>query len=126
MEKIVSAAIIVCLINIFLKQQRPEYALVLSFLSAVLIITFAVPYLMEITERARDFAYKIDAGREYIGTAIKICGISAIVQIASEICRDAGEGALAQNVEFAGKSIMLFTALPVIGALFDAIEGVFM
>lgn len=124
MGKIVSAAIIVCIINVVLKGQRPEYAVALSFISAALVLIWSVPYIMEIAERARDFAFKIDVESGYIASAIKVCGISCITQIACEICRDAGEGALAQNVELAGKGIMLYAALPAIDALFSAIEGV--
>ncbi len=122
--KIISAAIIVCIINIVLKGTRPEYALMLSVVSAAIMLFSAAPYLLDIMEKVRDFSYKIDARQEYIGVAIKILGISCVSELAAQLCRDAGEGALAQNVELAGKAVMLYSAIPVIGALFDAIEGV--
>ena len=122
--KIISAAIIVCIINIVLKGTRPEYALMLSVVSAAVMLFSAAPYLLDIMEKVRDFSYKIDARQEYIGVAIKILGITCVSELAAQLCRDAGEGALAQNVELAGKAVMLYSAIPVIGALFDAIEGV--
>lgn len=122
--KMIFAALIVCIINIVLKQYKPEYAMLLSFVSAALILIFAAPYFGEIVKRAGDFSDKVMLEGEYISLAIKIIGISSITQVAVEVCRDAGEGALGQNLEIAGKAVMLYMALPAIGSLFDAIEKV--
>ena len=122
--KLIAAAIAVCVINIVLKQYKPEYALLLSTVSAALMLLCAAPTIADIWDKISVFAERAGAENEYISLAVKIIGISVTTQAATEICRDAGEGALASNLELAGKVIMLFSALPAITSLFDAIERV--
>ena len=122
--KFIAAALTVCVINIVLKQYKPEYALMLSVLSAALLLFCIAPTLGEIWDKAQNFAERAGVENEHVLVAIKIIGISCITQAAVEICRDAGEGALASNLELAGKIIMLFSALPAINSLFDAIERI--
>ena len=124
MVKIIAVALMVCVVNIVMKQQRPEYAFLISVVSAAILMMSAVPYIGEIADKATAFAEKTGVDNEYILIAIKIIGISLITQAAVEICRDAGEGALAMNLEMTGKVLMLTSALPAVNALFDAIERV--
>ena len=122
--KLIGAALAVCIINIVLKQYKPEYALMMSVVSAAIMLLCTAPYLEEIAQGAISFAERVKADNEYVLIAIKIIGISCITQASVEICRDAGEGALASNLELAGKILMLFAALPAVNSLFDAIERV--
>jgi len=124
MGKVIALALAVCVVNIVIKQYRPEYAFLISVISAVILITVAVPFIGTIADKAAAFAERCGVDNEYILIAVKIIGISLITQAAVEICRDAGEGALAVNLEMSGKVLMLTLALPAVGALFDAIERV--
>ena len=47
-------------------------------------------------------------------------GVCFITQLASDACKDAGEGAIASKVELAGKVVILLLAMP----LFEQIIGV--
>ena len=53
---------------------------------------------------------------------VKICGIAVIAEFASDICRDAGEGALAGAVELGGALAILYVSLPLFSAVLDLLE----
>jgi len=55
----------------------------------------------------------------YMETILKIIGVAYIAEFGAQICRDAGEGAIASKVEFAAKVIVIVLAIPVIAAVFD-------
>jgi stage III sporulation protein AD len=44
-----------------------------------------------------------------------------VAQLASDICRDANETAIATNVEMAGKIAVLLIALPLFGEIADLV-----
>ena len=48
---------------------------------------------------------------------LKIAGLSLLLDFAAQTCRDAQEEALALKVEFAGRVLLLSSALPVLQAL---------
>ena len=57
----------------------------------------------------------------YMGTILKIVGVAYIADFGSQICRDAGEGALASKIEFAAKIIVLVMAVPIIVAVLQSL-----
>ena len=60
----------------------------------------------------------------YIETVIKALGIAVISESAADLCRDAGESAIASKTEFAAKIMIIFLALPVIKNLISLAFGV--
>ena len=54
-------------------------------------------------------------------SVLKITGIAYIAEFGAEICRDAGEGAIAAKIEMAGKVIIIALAVPIITSLLDLV-----
>jgi len=50
---------------------------------------------------------------------LKVIGIAYIAEFGAQVCRDAGEGAVAAKVELAGKALVLLLALPIVYAILD-------
>lgn len=55
---------------------------------------------------------------------LKILGVAYLAEFASVICRDAGEQAVAQKVEFAAKVIIAVLALPILVAILESIMDI--
>ena len=70
-------------------------------------------------ERIEDMYSKISADETYLTIMLKGLGICCLTQLASDICRDSGEGTLAVQAEMAGKTALLILALP----LFEKTAG---
>jgi len=54
-------------------------------------------------------------------TILKIVGIAYIGDFGAQVCRDAGESAIASKVEFAAKVLVLIVALPIVVGLLETI-----
>ncbi len=57
----------------------------------------------------------------YIETILKIIGIAYIAEFASQITKDAGQGALASKIELGGKVLILAMAVPILTVLIETI-----
>ena len=122
--KIVVFAMSSCLLCVLLKQYKPEYSFAVSLAAGIIIILYVLPALAGVFNSVDAFIQKANVNTVYIKTAVKIMGLSYITQFASEMCRDAGENALATGIETCGKILMLALSLPIAEALFTMIEGI--
>ena len=113
------ALIGVILIVLLRQHQRPEIALILSITVGVLIFIPMVGKLGSILTVLKDLAGKANVNFVYLGTLLKIIGIAYIADFGAQICRDAGEGAVATKVEFAAKILVMLLALPIIIAILE-------
>ena len=69
----------------------------------------------------RDMAAKANISSMYLNTILKIIGIAYVTEFGAQVCRDAGEGAVAGKIEFAGKVLVMVMAMHIIALLLDTI-----
>lgn len=119
--KVVSIALIVTVIIIVVKQQRPELALQLSILVGVYIFFLVLPQITQVITVFEDISKKANINMVFLGTLLKIIGIAYIADFGSQICRDAGEGAIATKIEFAAKILVLVMAIPIMVSILETI-----
>ncbi len=122
--KFASAAIAVCFLNLLIKEYKPEYALFLPLTAGTLIIAAVLPQLALIFSQVSEFTVRVGLEEKYISAVIKIIGTAFVTQYIAELCRDAGERAMALKLEMAGKIIILAFAVPIAAAFFRALESV--
>jgi len=100
---------------------RPELAMLLSLLTGTVLLlavlgkVFGVVDLLEALGRRSG----VDGGQ--IGVLLKVIGIAYVADFGTSVLRDAGESALAQKVELAGKAAILLLAVPLVLAILDTV-----
>ena len=122
--QIVILAVISTLIIIVLKVQRPETALMISIVTGVIIFFVVLGKTSAIIELPKGYAEKANIDIVYFSTLLKIIGIAYIAEFGSEICKDAGESAIASKVELAGKVIIIILAVPIVTSLLDLVINI--
>ncbi|MBE7055926.1 MAG: hypothetical protein E7388_00595 [Ruminococcaceae bacterium] len=110
--KIAATAILVSSIGMLIRSIRPELSVPVSVATVVVIALAMVPELVKATELAKSFT-----DNKYMETVFKITGIAYITHFTGDICRSAGEGALALGVELSGKIAVMLLTLPLAGNL---------
>jgi stage III sporulation protein AD len=117
---LVLCALIVCIV---FKNLKSEFSLLIriSITVGVSIISLALiePLFSFIDEISKSTAVYV-----YLPTLIKTLGIALAVQITSDICKDAGEGALSERIELFGKAEILLLSIPLIKNLFKLCEAI--
>ncbi|MBB6216620.1 stage III sporulation protein AD [Anaerosolibacter carboniphilus] len=117
--KIVGLGLIAAILSVVLRSQKPEISLQISIVTGLIIFLFIATRLSYVIEVLNLVAQKIDIDLIYITTIFKIVGIAYISEFGAQVCRDAGEGAIASKIEFAGKVLIMVLAVPILVALLN-------
>ena len=112
--QIVGLGVVATIIAIVLKTHRPEIAIQISLLTGIIILTVILGKIAAVVDLLNSYAQKVNIDLVYFSTLLKIIGIAYIAEFGAEVCRDAGEGAIASKVELAGKVIIIILAVPII------------
>ena len=120
---IAGAAICAAVIAAMLRRYHQEYAILVS-IAAGAVILFSV--FFSISPAIRQISTLLSSAglsSEYALILFKTIGICFLAQFASDACRDAGENALASNVELAGKLTIIALALPLFEKIAQTAKG---
>ena len=105
------------LIAIQFKRGKSEYGI---YISVVLSI---VGRLQFIIDAIREIGSYMNMNFSYIGTLIKMLGITYVAEFASGICKDAGYQTIALQIEIFSKLAILVLGMPVLMSLLEIIKG---
>ena len=119
--QIIGLGFMVTLLILGIKQQRPEIAVQLSLALATIIFLMVLTKINIVLDLFRDMAAKANISSMYLNTILKIIGIAYVTEFGAQVCRDAGEGAVAGKIEFAGKVLVMVMAIPIIALVLDTI-----
>lgn len=117
--QIVGLGFVVTMLGLIIKKEHPEIAVQLSLALVVIIFLFILDKISSVLEIFRELASRANINMLYLHTLLKIIAIAYVTEFGAQICRDAGEGAVAGKIEFAGKVIVMVMAVPIIALVLD-------
>ena len=123
--KIIGIAFIAIFIILVLKQYKPEFALQASIIAGIIILFYSVSKLNIIIDLLKSLSNKIDLNIGFFSILLKITGIAYLSEFACNICKDAGETAIASKVELAGRVLIIALSIPIISTLLETMISLF-
>ncbi len=105
-------AVVGAILAITLKQTTPQLSLALALITGVVILIAICSFLPTVTDKINQLMSVTGVKPEFAAVLFKAVGICFLCQFSSDICKDAGQSALAGRVELAGKIMILISALP--------------
>ena len=124
--RIVGIGLIGAILSILLRNSKPEFSMLIPVVVSFTVLACAMPYLIRITEELSRMASSAGIHSSYMRSVIKVIGISYLVCITAELCKDAGENAIAAKIELGGKLIILAMAIPIINSLLNLVKEIIM
>lgn len=121
--KIVGIAIFAVIMIIILKSYRPEMALILSIVTGIGIMLYAIYKMAPVVYVLNDLVNKSGINTKFLMIIIKVIGIAYIVEFGKNICVDAGQTSIATKLEMAGKVIIVVLTIPLISSLVNVLTG---
>lgn len=118
--QVIGLAIIATVIGAILKQIRPEMAIQLSIFTGVAIFLLVMDKIKLIVDLLQKLADQANVSSYYLFIVLKIVGVAYLAEFGGQICRDAGENALATKVEIAAKIFVVILAIPIIVAIMES------
>lgn len=113
--------IIVVLMSLQFKSIKPEYGVMISVMGCIFIFLYSLSMLKELVTAIDDFSSMTSISREYIKILLKITGITFISEISSDISKDCGYTAVANQIQIFGKLTVLAISMPVFTQLISVI-----
>lgn len=122
MMAVAGLTVVVAVLAVILRHQRPEQALVLVLMTGIVIVVALLEKIRPLLNELSSMLSQSGLSSEYTKILFKGLGVCLITQFASDTCKDAGEAALSAKAELAGRIVILALGLP----LFQKIASVAM
>ena len=116
MLKIAVLAISGVLMAVMLKQVKPEYSVFISMAVCICIFIYLLSKLQTVLGYLSQLEVFAHMDGVWLETVLKMLGITYITQFASDLCKDAGYSAIANQIELFAKISILFLSFPVLMA----------
>lgn len=119
--QIVALAVVAVVLILVIRQERPELAMQISMVVGLIILIFAIWKLAGVVRVLENLARRAELNMVFLSSLLKIIGIAYVAEFGSQVCRDAGENALAFKVDLAGKVMILILAVPIISTIMETV-----
>jgi len=107
-------------LTMFLRSYQKEYALLVSMGIGIAVLLFSLPNIRSFLDLLQKFG-AIAGMNARMKPLLKGMGVTVLTGIAGGCCRDAGQSALAEHLEFAGRCAVFVTAIPLFEEVFELI-----
>lgn len=124
MFKVLGIALAGAVTAIIIKEYKPVFAISIGCITAIIIFIMLLEQISYVFDVVHVIASRLSFQDEYITIIIRIIGLAYLARFGSEICRDAGQNAIAQKIELAGKIAITVTSIPVLTAILNLLIGI--
>ena len=106
------------------KSNRQEYGVYIGAALCLVIFTISLSGLEMLLGRVKELQKYLNGSGDYIGFLLKAVGITYVCEFCASICKDAGYGAVAGQIEIFGKLSVLLMGIPVLTAVIENINAI--
>lgn len=121
---IVGVALIGVIINIILKNTKPELAVLSSLVTVIIITSLVLEMAGGVITKITTYISSLGVSTEIFSYLFKILGISYIVEFMVDVAEESGSKSIASKVGLAGKVLVAAISLPILFDLIDLLIGI--
>lgn len=121
--KIVGIGFLTLIITIMLKENKKEYAMYSVLIGGAIIILYSMETIKTIVDFVQRFAVDLKYNNMFITLILKITGIAILTEYAVSICKDSGENAIANKIDFGSKIIVISLSIPIISTTLESLTN---
>lgn len=105
------------------KANKPEYGMYIGFVISILIFNYGLQQVQAVLQQFQVIRGFLGESQEYLTVLLRVIGITYICEFSSGICKDAGYGTVAEQIEILGKLSVLFAGIPILFAVIEQIQN---
>lgn len=118
---VLGVCIIAAALSVVLKEQKPEFSLLISLVASAVIVIFLVA---DVSDRLLEIRNAVSASAaSFFLVALKALGICVITGFVADSCRQAGQISLASKAELAGRCAVFILSAPMLISLLNMALG---
>ena len=122
MIKIACIGLASVMLALKLKSVQSEYSFLIGIAACMVLFGCCMTRLETIFSGLETIRQYLMVNSAYIGIILKVVGIAYISEFSANLCKDAGYGGVASQIEMFGKLSILAMSLPVLTTLLTVIE----
>lgn len=115
--KIITVGLVSALVSLMLKENKKEYSMAIQLCALIIVITLVINTVSDRFESFLSYAAQLSGANEIIRVMLKAAVICILTHFVHDICRESGNSAIADAVEFGGRMLTLILALPLMEEL---------
>lgn len=123
MIKVGMIGILGVLLAVQFKAHKPEYGLLIGFAISILVFGYSIGQVEVLLEQFQALGNYLGSAKGYLSILVKVIGITYICEFSAGICKDAGFGALSEQIQIWGKLAVVFAGFPVLFAVIEQIHS---
>lgn len=112
MVAVIGITVVAAFLAVLLRRYHPEYSMAIGLIAGVVVLALLLSQIAPVVGRLSTLLNASSLPEEYGLVLFKALGVCLLSQLAADACRDAGETAMAEKAELAGKVFLLLLALP--------------
>lgn len=124
MVKIGLMGIVGVLFAVSLKSYKAEYGIYIAVAVCLIILEYIMRYFMQILMGMEQIRGYLQENYQYLALLLKAVGATYACEFCAGICKDAGYGGVAGQVEMLGKLYILSVGMPVLLALMENMQAI--
>ena len=121
--KILALCILSAVLAVVLKQQKPEYSMLIGISAAIAVLTLVFSAVIPAVSELKLLLEDSGINSAYFKTALKALGIAYISEFTADICRDSGQGSMASKAELVGKAAIFLISMPLLSSILKTALG---
>lgn len=102
-----------------LRQLRPEFAPFAAMAAGAALLLSVIGEATGLFDTVSALVTRLGVDGAFLGTVWKILTLAYLTQFGAQLCRDAGQGAIALKLELGGRILILSLALPQVVTLVE-------
>lgn len=119
--KIIGIGFLTLIITIILKENKKEYAIYSVLIGGAIILLYSMGTIKTIVDFAKSLSVNLKYNNIFITLILKITGIAILTEYAVSICKDSGENAIANKIDFGSKIIVISLSIPIISTTLESL-----
>ncbi len=112
------------LFAVAIKSYKAEYGIYITVAVCLIFLEYIVRYFMQILTGMEQIRGYLNENYQYLTLLLKAVGATYACEFCAGICKDAGYGGVAGQVEMLGRLYILSVGMPVLLALMENIQAV--
>ncbi len=122
--QIVMVGMVAVVINSILQNMKSEFKSLISIAVSVFIFIQIIPIFNSVMGIFIELQYYLNNEKLFLEEVFKIIAIAYVAELGCALCNDAGESAIANNIELAGKMIIVSVSSPIIFSLINLVISI--
>lgn len=122
--KTLGLAMMALVLALVVGKREKDFGLLLTLAACCALAAAAAEYLGPVVDFFRELEDTAGLSPELLGQLLRALGIGLVVELAGAVCADAGNGALAKQLQILGNAAIAYLSLPILSGLLILIREI--